>query len=250
LEENRALVNANENFRIDGEAFLLQDQAEREELKRFQQDHTQVVHSQFAKLQSIRVFPVVQADCEEQTEVPVAQPELSDETEPQIQRVNPVTQVDSSDLQTSLLNTHLLQQAWNDFDNLHLPQDLIADLPPLVVACSTITSVAQIAEGRPLSPDEYTNGQSPAKRARTGGTNFSPIHGGTEGYATENPVYQDEADVDADGVSCDNNVGQDLTDTVLSEVIDEFFGNDGGYTSDSSDLQSCSSDEDYLASRE
>jgi hypothetical protein len=47
LEENRALVIADENFRRDGEAFLLPDQAEREELKRFQQDHTQVVHSQF-----------------------------------------------------------------------------------------------------------------------------------------------------------------------------------------------------------
>jgi hypothetical protein len=117
--------------------------------------------------------------------------------------------------------------------------------------------VAQTAKGRPLSPADYTDGQSPAKRART------------EGYATENPVYQDAADVIADceeqqgnvaaaaveaiddtTATCDNEVGRDLSDTVLGEVIDEFFGKDNGYTSDSSDLQSCSSDEDYLASRE
>ena len=257
LEQNRAHVNANENFKRDGEAFLLQDRAEGEELKRFQLEHTQVVHSQFENLQSIRVFPVVQADCQEQTEVPVAQPEPSDENDPQIQRVNPVTQVCNSDLQTSPDNAHLLQQAWNDLDDFHLPQDLIADLPPLVVSCASINPVAQTAEGRPLSPADYTDGQSPAKRART------------EGYATENPVYQDEADVVADceeqqgnvaatavetiddaTATCDNEVGRDLSDTVLGEVIDEFFGNDGGYTSDSSDLQSCSSDEDYLASRE
>ena len=257
LEQNRAHVNANENFKRDGEAFLLQDRAEEEELKRFQLEHTQVIQSQFEKLQSIRVFPVVQADCQEQTEVPVAQPEPADENDPQIQRVNPVTQGCNIDLQTSPDNAHLLQQAWNDLDDFHFPEDLIAELPPLLVSCASINPVAQTAEGRPLSPADYTDGQSPAKRART------------EGYATENPVYQDAADVVEDceeqqgnvaaaavetiddaTATCDNEVGRDLSDTVLGEVIDEFFGNDGGYTSDSSDLQSCSSDEDYLASRE
>jgi hypothetical protein len=160
LDENRGLVIADESFRRDEEAFELEDQAERENLDRFKREFTQVVHAQFASLQTIQVFRVVRADWEEPAEEPVAPPEPSDELEPQDtafaevaaeeepqrQRVNPVTQIDSSDLLTSHLNPHLLGLAWNNFNDHPLTSSLISDLPPLV-SCTAITPIVQTVEG-------------------------------------------------------------------------------------------------------
>ena len=120
--------------------------------------------------------------------------EAAAEEELQRLQINPVTQVNSSELLVDPSNPHFLGTTWNNTYDNPLTFGLELEIPAMV-SCATISPVEPTVEGRPLSPDSYQNGMPAARRARTRGTSFSPIQDQPEGCATENPFYEEEADV-------------------------------------------------------
>ena len=279
LAENRGLVIADEAFIRDGELAAEDNQAEVAQLKDYDRNISRVVIAQIAKLPLDPEAAVVQGHW--QLEVPDAPPVPSEVPEPQVliaeggddpleeesprtpttsprsprRFVNPVTEADVSRLQVSQANTRTLETNWSGYLSGYL-QTALASERPTLVTCNSLIPVEAAVERRPLSPTSYEDGMPPAQRARSGGSDFRSIQDQPRGYATENSVYGEEARPEATAVdepvavgtvACDHAAGQDLRDSELSHIIDEYFGSDEGDSSDSSDSSSTSEEDDLIS---